>query len=540
MGWTTGFTMSSTNKGMRVPQATLDHVRLVVSAVGNGAATRSLLEEFTGFSSRHVSYVVLAAQVLDLVAGREHFALTELGILLAETVVGSEDEKAVLRESIQKCPELATLAPDLLTGHPPTASSIRDRIAKETGLSDKTAAHRASMISKWGRLLVGQATLFPMPRAPRSRGMWRRVTLKNYRSIENAVIDLAPFTVVVGPNGSGKSNFADALVFARDVSMNAVRAVESRGGILGVRRWTPRKAADVSIDIKASSTKAGLDKDFVRHCFKIRSGKAGKWRFLHELVEVVHNNSQTATLERGPDGTRLLEREFHELNDDASAMVLASQFREFQRASALTNVRRHRLNPDAMRKPQLSSDSTRLEPDGANIAVALRKVRQEASFDRVLVPMAKIVPGLKDISVESVGRYLSLKFKQQQKKSLADFNATEMSEGALRALGIIVATLQMSRDELLIIEEPEVAIHAGAAEILFDLLKEASRRGAVLVTTHSADLLDAASDESILVCEYSNGTTRIGPLADSQREIVRDGLFSVSELLRSEPLRIQD
>jgi type I restriction enzyme M protein len=102
-----------------------------------------------------------------------------------------------------------------------------------------------------------------------------------------------------------------------------------------------------------------------------------------------------------------------------------------------------------------------------------------------------------------------------------------------------VAAQQMTRDELLIIEEPEVAIHIGAAQLLFEVLKDASSRGAVLITTHSADLLDAARDEEILVCSYRDGVTHMGPLASAQHEVVRQGLFSVAELMRSEPLRIE-
>ncbi len=58
---------------------------------------------------------------------------------------------------------------------------------------------------------------------------WRRVELKNYRVSLEASIELAPFTVLVGPNGSGKSNFADAIVFARDVAADAATAIEARG-----------------------------------------------------------------------------------------------------------------------------------------------------------------------------------------------------------------------------------------------------------------------------------------------------------------------
>jgi type I restriction enzyme M protein len=361
--------------------------------------------------------------------------------------------------------------------------------------------------------------------------MWRRVEIQNYRSIEHASIDLPPFAVVVGPNGSGKSNFADALVFARDISHDAVAAIERRGGIAGIRRWHPTKAADVVIDLRASRSKRGLDSDYVRHSFRIQSGAQGQFKFDEELIEVSERQSGVI-MERDSDNAKVLKK-------TASLMVLASQYKDFAQTSALRNVRRYRLNPDAMRQPQLTSDNVRLEENGSNIAIAVREVRKSGRLDDLLRAMSKIVPGLRDVKVQQVSRFLTLKFEQEQGDgSAADFNATEMSEGALRALGIIVATLQMVPDELLIIEEPEVSIHTGAAALLFDVLKEASETGSVLITTHSADLLDAARDEEILVCEYARGVTSIGPLAAEQRRVVREGLFSVAELMRSEPLRI--
>ena len=371
--------------------------------------------------------------------------------------------------------------------------------------------------------------------------MWRRIEIRNFRSIEHATVDLAPFTVVVGPNGSGKSNFADALVFARDVAFDASTAISNRGGIAGVRRWRPSKPTDVTVDVRASASKAGLDRRYVRHNFKIHSGRRGEWSFSNEQIEVTEGGSQVTHLSRH-NGTIVAEPPISSaLELTGSAMVVARQLRQFSRVSALHNVRRYRLNTDAMRQPQLSSEETRLRESGDNIAVAVRALRTEGKISKVVEPMTKIVPGLQDIYVDQVGRYLALKFKQAQDDddAVADFNATEMSEGALRALGIIVATRQMARDELLVIEEPEVAVHVGAASLLFEILKEASSRGAVLVTTHSADLLDAARDEEILVCEYASGSTKIGPLSVVQRKIVREGLFSVAELMRSEPLRME-
>ncbi|WP_437876747.1 AAA family ATPase [Sorangium sp. So ce513] len=380
--------------------------------------------------------------------------------------------------------------------------------------------------------------------------MWRRVELRNYRSIERVNVDLAPFTVLVGPNGSGKSNFADALVFARDVATDAVTAVERRGGIAALRRWRPTKPTDVTIDIRAARSQEALETDYIRHQFTIHSGREGTWTFSRELIEIMVRAQPALRLERAsrklnvvPQQAFVLpfdrDRGGGALSETASAMVLARQLRHLSQHTALRNVRRIRLNPEAMRQPQVVAESARLDESGSNIAVAYRSLRPPVQ-ESVIEAMRKIVPGLVRISVESFDRFLLLKFEQHQAgNQVATFSAAEMSEGALRALGILVAAQQMSKDELLIIEEPEVSIHVGAAQLLFDVLEKASRKGAVLVTTHSADLLDAARDEEILVCSYRAGVTRIGHLASEQRDVVREGLFSVAELMRSEPLRIE-
>ncbi|WP_437945344.1 N-6 DNA methylase [Sorangium sp. So ce296] len=378
--------------------------------------------------------------------------------------------------------------------------------------------------------------------------MWRRVELRNYRSIAEASVDLAPFTVLVGPNGSGKSNFADALVFASEVAIDAATAVERRGGIAGIRRWQPEEdeQADVVVDIRAAMSRVALETDYLRHQFTVRAKGNGAWAFRSETIELFVRGAPVSWVERTPEGLEVEiggERRVFSNgsapSETASAMVFARQLFDIARVTALRNVTRIRLNAEVMRQPQLATEFTRLDESGSNIAVAFRSLDAEGQA-RVLAAMQRIVPGLLRVSVEAFDRFLLLKFEQHQPGGhVARFSASEMSEGALRALGILVAAQQMTGDELLIIEEPEVAIHVGAAQLLFDVLKDASTRGSLLITTHSADLLDAAREEEILVCSYRDGVTQIGPLSSAQREVVRQGLFSVAELMRSEPLRIE-
>jgi type I restriction enzyme M protein len=371
--------------------------------------------------------------------------------------------------------------------------------------------------------------------------MFRRLIVRDYRSIEQATLSLGSFGLLVGANGSGKSNVADAFVFARDVALDATTAISSRGGVSSVRRWSKSKPYDVHVELRIAESERELESRYLEHSFVIHSLQEGAWKFKKEHVEYRTPGSEGWRVERS--GTQLSVNRgalaLTEIGDTMSAMFLARQVLALPPAlkAAPTSVRRYRLSPEAMRQPQLVSETRRLHESGINIATAIRSL-EGAQLEAVLRPMQHVIPGLVRIGTVEAGRHLLLNFTQRQGDGTADFSASEISEGALRALGVIVAARQMAKRELLIIEEPEANVHAGAARLIFDVLKDASTRGSVLITSHSPELLDAAQDEAIFVCDYASGVTRVGPLATAQRTLVREGFFRLAELIRTEPLRI--
>jgi type I restriction enzyme M protein len=375
--------------------------------------------------------------------------------------------------------------------------------------------------------------------------MWRRVSLKNYRSIARAEVELAPFTVLVGPNGSGKSNFADALVLASEISFDAASAIKRRGGIGSIRRWGIPETEETRVTIRAADEKAELEQRYTEQSFSLLPKAETGWQFGTESVEQVKRES-VYRLERqadvadlvDPDGeTRMM---FESIPPTTSLMLLARQLPGSAKFW-LSNTRRLQFDLARMIGPQPVRDDAELEVDGSNVAGVLRRLKREKQhdFSSVLLAMKRLIPDLEDLSITEVGKFLFVEFEQRQPGGVAKFGINEMSDGALRALGLIVAAKTMTADRFLIIEEPEVSIHPGAASVLYEVLKDASQRGAILVTTHSPEFLDAAREEEILVCHYQDGLTRVGPLARAQREVVNEGVLALSELMRSEPLRIE-
>jgi predicted ATPase len=200
----------------------------------------------------------------------------------------------------------------------------------------------------------------------------------------------------------------------------------------------------------------------------------------------------------------------------------------------------YNLNPDEIRDLQPPDAGEVLLRDGRNLASVLNRL-PAATRDRVVELLSKVVPGVVNVDVRHVGKKETLEFRQKVGSNEAPwrFMAENMSDGTLRALGVLSALFQSATDaekkvRLVGIEEPEVALHPGAAGVLRDALRAAAQHTQVLVTSHSPDLLDdkVISDESILAVTMKNGETIIGPVDVAGRSAMRDNLFTAGELLR--------
>ena len=124
------------------------------------------------------------------------------------------------------------------------------------------------------------------------------------------------------------------------------------------------------------------------------------------------------------------------------------------------------------------------------------------------------------------------------------FFASNMSDGTLRALGVLIALFQgfdgaESVRRCVGIEEPEVALHPAAAGVLMDGLRDAAEQAQILVTSHTPDLLNNKEipDDAIVAVVAEHGESRIGPLDEVGRSALRDHLYTAGELLRMNQLR---
>jgi len=369
-----------------------------------------------------------------------------------------------------------------------------------------------------------------------------RVVLKNYKSIATCSVPLRSLVFLVGQNGSGKSNFMDALrLVSESLNTSLDHALRERGGINEVRRRSAGHPTHfgIRLEFKLPDSTSGY------YAFRVGAKPKGGFEVQREECRIyalpddrfyVVNSGRVEDSNPTP---------LPPTADDRLFLVVASSLPEFRPLyDCLTRMGFYNLNPDEIRDLQPPDAGEVLLRDGRNLASVLSLIgtQSPAAKAQVVELLSKVVPGVVDVTARHVGKKETIEFRQKvgENESPWRFMAENMSDGTLRALGVLTALFQSSNGgtskkvPLVGIEEPEVALHPGAAGVLRDGLKAASRNTQVLVTSHSPDLLDdkSISDENILAVTNRNGDTLIGPVDAAGRSAIQDNLFTAGELLR--------
>ena len=378
------------------------------------------------------------------------------------------------------------------------------------------------------------------------RRLLTRVALRNYKSIAACDVFPANLCFLVGPNGSGKSNFLDALCFVRDSLRHSIdHALRDRGGINDVRRRSGGHPTHFGIRVEVD-----LEESYGHYAFTVAAKRPGGYEVQREECLVVPRDGGD------PDHYRVEKGKVSKSSlpigpvaaSDRLYLVNVSGHESFRRVyDALSTTGFYSLNPQEIRQPQPPDPGDLLNRDGSNIASVLSNLsaRSPEANRRVEDYLAAVVPGIDGVSRKMAGSRETLEFRQEVRgaKHPWKFEANSMSDGTLRALGILVAVFQGAGNGrgmpgLVGIEEPEVALHPAAAGVVIDSLRNAAEHLQILVTSHSPDILDDENIpvDSLLAVRAEQGESRIAPLDETGRSVLRDRLFTAGELLRMDQL----
>lgn len=369
--------------------------------------------------------------------------------------------------------------------------------------------------------------------------------MTNFLSYKSAQLDFDGLIALVGPNASGKSNAVAAIKLLREIPIHGLpTAIARRGGFDQLRHRSAGRPNDPALRI-SFTVDGGLES-----FYELRLGavKGQRYRVKYEAALVNWNG---ASFSWESDGKTVTSTEpvYREGDEEGvadrnatfpvapgqSAMSATAGIGGYIVYRVLQQMQTVEVNPARVGELQEPSSVPEFEPDGSNTASIYEQL-DPSSRAELLDELAAIVPGISRIEVARLADRQTLKFVQHTDSGPREFYAKAMSDGTLRAFSILLAMLQPSKPALLVIEEPEIAIHLGALRTLVDILRQQTASTQIAMTTHSADIVDSLPVEALRVVWSEGGTSRLGVVAAHTREPVKQGLITPGQLLRSDSL----
>jgi predicted ATPase len=384
-----------------------------------------------------------------------------------------------------------------------------------------------------------------------------RVRLRNYKSIAACDVKLGALTYLVGRNGAGKSNFLSALDFTRNALTTSLDAAANEAGGEIVGRYVDNsKNFIIRLDFKLTGRHLNFKQqsnfDHINYscegyyAFEIND-LFGLCLVKEEKCKIIYPGEKITHFHIEEGKWRATSEDYLPLmTKDQLALRSLSGFESFSPLfKALSSMSFYNINPKSVAKLQRPSQGRDLKHSGENIASVIRHLERTAPEKIAIITdyLQKVVPSIREIKLKTFDTRETLEFYQEVglTKDPWRFSAENMSDGTLRALGILTALFQGNPDyrPLLVgIEEPETALHPAATHALCEALQQASEQTQVIVTTHSPDLLDSETidADTILAVNINRGETKIAHIDATSKDMLKRHLFSAGELLRQDQL----
>ena len=330
----------------------------------------------------------------------------------------------------------------------------------------------------------------------------KKVYIKNFLSLKDIEFSLKPLTVIVGPNASGKSNVLHAFrLLNQMMNYEELPAIEylqerlwgntARSVTFQLQSEVQSKPVVYELDLKISSDDLYFDEKLSVNDVQVISIQRGRGEVWDEdgTNETKYKSAQLALKSAGDYGdkptTSILKEfvrdwEFYDFEPDQIRGPLVG-FPFFMDGTILGKSKKLRKSP-------------KLNSDGSSLSALLSYWHENMpdrfnSVSESLAACTNIKIGHRTIDGEH-----QLCLLEGYKEPILLKRA---SDGTLRLVAYYILLNEPELPPLIAIEEPERNLHPGALMDITSVLEQLAERTQVIITTHSSQLLDTFSSESL-------------------------------------------
>ena len=376
-------------------------------------------------------------------------------------------------------------------------------------------------------------------------------TLKDFKSYREATLPLSPLTVLIGANASGKSNLIEALRLlswiAQGNKLGSIRYKlrEDDSPIRGVVGDLFRRRKRI-FRLSCGTTcpdwdeyAIGIertDENELHIADEALAGSAQRVPLFETvaadkttgLVWAAYNNfarggnkPEIPCNDREPVLIQLQSPARFERRHEKSRETILDVSGKYQ--GWLSNILFLDPRPSAMRAYGFKTDRT-LDGNGANLSGVLYNLCRTQTGKERLLEFVEDLPeqDISDIDfVETPRGEVMVRLTETFGGRDTEYDATVLSDGALRVLAIAAAVLSAPENSVAAIEEIDNGVHPGRAERLLSRLSSIAEERSlrILLSSHNPALPDALPMEAVpnvVFCyrDPKNGSSRLIRLGD--------------------------
>ena len=161
-----------------------------------------------------------------------------------------------------------------------------------------------------------------------------------------------------------------------------------------------------------------------------------------------------------------------------------------------------------LKQPSKLRDNAFLREDGSNLAAFLYWISQKhpSNFKLIEFAIRSVAPFFDKFNLQPDNLNSELIFLSWlEKKSDDYFDANNLSDGSIRFIALTTVLLQPNPPKTIIIDEPELGLHPSAINKLASMIKMASAKSQIIISTQSVNLVDQFEAEDIIVVDRNDG-----------------------------------
>ena len=309
----------------------------------------------------------------------------------------------------------------------------------------------------------------------------KSIHIENFRSLRDVTLPLKPLTVLVGPNASGKSNALRALHVLKnlmiDEKLPSVSEIQNHLWAGGANHINFQLHAQVGriptvygLELKANPNNPFASEELLVDDVKVISIQSGEG-----MVQDENGTNKT------------------KYRSDKLALRSAGNYGDKPVTNALMGFMKgwevYDFRPDLIRQDFLNFP---FDIDGLAFWVSNWYKNDPDRFNNVSESLAASTNFRIDQHTIYSNDWLYLLEEDKNPIPLE-----EASDGTLRLIAYYILLNQPPLLSLIAIEEPERSLHPGALKDIVKILEQMAERSQVVITTHSSQLLDAFSSESL-------------------------------------------